>query len=281
MDAKNSKDIEDMGVRKSFQRKTLRLISKKGKYVPFDNETDFQKGLASSAEFFKRFKGQVDLKNKTVLDIGCGLGPTCYYAVLNGAAKVIGVDIRPKDIEFAKSKISEYPNYRDKVEFKLLENLYSAQFDIVLSKDSFEHYQKPEQFMQVLKGYLKPDGKMIIGFSPFWKSPYGAHTWSLSRWPWIHVTFPEYVVLSELRRYLENDNISYENWASGLNKMTVDRYLRIVQENDLEIEYIGFNASSNIKDRYLLSIFNGLRLLPGLKEYFTINVYSIFQIKKK
>lgn len=272
-----------MRIRESFQRKMLHLISKKGKYADhavFDNEAFFQKGLASSVEFFKRFKVQIDLKNKTILDIGCGLGPTCYYTVLNGAAKAIGVDIRPEDIKFAQSKISEYPNCRDKVEFKLLEDLNSAQFDIVLSKDSFEHYQNPEQFMSVLKSYLKPDGKMIIGFSPLWKSPYGAHTWSLSRWPWIHVIFPESVVLIELRRYFENDNITYENWASGLNKMTADRYLRIVQENDLKIEYMEFNASSRIKARCTLALFNGLRLIPGLKEYFTVNIYSILQIKE-
>lgn len=133
--------------------------------------------------------------------------------------------------------------------------------------------------MSVLKSRLKPDGKMIIGFSPLWKSPYGAHTWNLSRWPWIHVIFLESVVMSEFRRYFENDKYtSYEN--SGLNKMTADRYLRIVQENDLKIEYIGFNLSSNIKSRCALAFFNVLRLLPGLREYFTVNVYSILQIKE-
>lgn len=267
----------------SFQQKMLHLMSKKGRYADhlvFNNEAFFQKGLASSAEFFKRFKGQIDLKNKTILDIGCGLGPTCYYAVLNGAAKAVGVDIRPEDIKFAQSKISEYTNCRDKVEFKLLEDLNSMQFDIVLSKDSFEHYQDPERFMSVLKSYLKPHGKMIIGFSPFWKSPYGAHTSSLSRWPWIHVIFPESIVLSELRRYFENDTITYENWASGLNRMTTHRYLRIIQENDLQIEYIKFNVSSLFKARCALAFFNGLRLLPGLKEYFTVNVYSVLQIKE-
>jgi 2-polyprenyl-3-methyl-5-hydroxy-6-metoxy-1,4-benzoquinol methylase len=65
----------------SFQRKMLHVISKKGKYLDHNfisNEALFKKGLASSIEFFKRFNGRVDFKNRTVLDVGCGLGSTGY-----------------------------------------------------------------------------------------------------------------------------------------------------------------------------------------------------------
>jgi SAM-dependent methyltransferase len=264
--------------------KLLRLISRRGSYqdyVPPDDNALFKRGFASSAEFFKRYKGRVDFKDKTVLDMGCGRGPTCYYVVLNGAAKAVGVDIRKGLLDFAQSKISEYPTCQDRVEFKPLSDLGAAQFDIVLSKDSFEHFENPEKFISFLKYHLKPGGRIVIGFSPLWKSPYGGHTWTLSSWPWIHLVFPESVVMAELRRYYKNDAFrSYKDVATGLNKMTLNRFTEIVKENGLKIDYVGFNVSSQMKSICILTLFKGLRLIPGLKEYFTVNLYSILQIKE-
>lgn len=258
----------------------MRCLCKKDKpsVSEYTGEFYFQKGLASSEEFFRRFKGHVDFRNKTVIDIGCGLGSTCYFMISKGATKVLGVDIRPNAIDFARSKIKDFPNYSNRVEFKLLKDLdpdNCEKYDIVLSKDSFEHYQNPEEFVLFMKSFLKPGGKMIIGFSPLWKSPYGAHSAFISRWPWIHVIFPEHVVLGIFREICGNKSITYENWASGLNKMTVNRYLNIIKSEKLRLEYISFNESSSPRLRSLFVLFNGLRSIPGLKEYFTVNLYSV------
>ena len=51
--------------------------------------------------------------------------------------------------------------------------------------------------------------------------------------------------------------------------------------DDSLIVDIGFNVSSKIKLRCALAFFNGLRLIPVLKEYFTVSVYSILQIKER
>jgi SAM-dependent methyltransferase len=259
------------------------LISRRGSYQDYDdpNKNDPVKmGFASSAEFFKRYKGHVDFKDKTVLDVGCARGSTCYYVVLNGAAQAVGVDIRKEAVSFAQSRISENPTWHNRVAFKLLSDLNGAQFDIVLSKDSFEHYENPEKFISFLKDHVKPGGKIVIGFSPLWKSPYGGHLWTLSRWPWIHLVFPESAIMTELRRYYKDDSAqSYRDVATGLNKMTLSRFNQIVKENGLKVEYLEFNVSSQRKSMCILTLFKGLRLIPGLKEYFTVSVYSILQIK--
>lgn len=264
--------------------KLLRLISMRGSYhecdVPDKNDL-FKKGLTSSSEFFKRYNGQVDFKDKTVLDVGCDLGSTCYYVVLNGAAQAVGVDIRKERIDFAQSKMSENPTCQNKVSIKLVSDLGAAQFDIVLSKDSFEHYENPEKFMSFLIDHVKHSGKIIIGFSPLWKSPYGGHINPPFRWPWTHLVFPESMIMTELRRYYRNDTInSYRDVASGVNKMTVSRYDQIISENGLNVDYIRFNVSSKKKSMCILALFDALRLIPGFKEYFTVSIYSILQIKK-
>ncbi len=266
----------------AISSKLLHAISRRS-YQGYwdDDDKEFEKGFVSSAEFFRRYKGHVDFKDKTVLDMGCGRGSTSYYVVLNGARKAVGVEIRKEYVDFAQSRINRYPSCRGKVKFKLLRDLDATQFDIVLSKDSFEHYQDPETFLSFLKAHLKPGGKLLIGFSPLWKSPYGGHTGALSAWPWIHLVFPESVVMSEFRRCVKDDSIrSYKDVACGLNKMTLTRYRQIVEQTGLKVDYLQYNVSSQSKSRCVLALFSGLRLIPGLKEYFTVNLYSILENKK-
>ena len=124
-----------------------------------------------------RFKGKINSKGKTILDIGCGYGSVCIYLAQNGAKKVVGVDINRTRILFAKTKLNnDYPKLSNIVDFKHVEDLDDEKFDIVLSKDSFEHFSDPEKFIFSMKNNLKKDGVMVIGFSPLWKSPYGGHT---------------------------------------------------------------------------------------------------------
>jgi len=43
-----------------------------------------------------------DLKNKSVLDVGCSLGFFCFEAEKRGASRVVGIDVHPGSIEKAK-----------------------------------------------------------------------------------------------------------------------------------------------------------------------------------
>jgi SAM-dependent methyltransferase len=47
-----------------------------------------------------------ELKDQTVLDVGCGAGPWSIFAALHGA-EVFGIDIQPQMIELAKKAIKE------------------------------------------------------------------------------------------------------------------------------------------------------------------------------
>jgi cyclopropane fatty-acyl-phospholipid synthase-like methyltransferase len=45
-----------------------------------------------------------DLKGKRVLDLGCGFGWHCRYAVEQGAKSVIGIDISERMLNEARKK---------------------------------------------------------------------------------------------------------------------------------------------------------------------------------
>ena len=81
-----------------------------------------------------------DLKDKTVLDLGCGVGGHCLEFVNGGAKKVVGIDISKKMLEVAQKE-----NYHQKISYLNLpmENLSSLneRFDLVVSSLAI-HYVK-------------------------------------------------------------------------------------------------------------------------------------------
>lgn len=63
-----------------------------------------QQGLAGAGEWETLRKLLPDFKDKRVLDLGCGYGWHCIYAMEHGASSVVGVDISHKMLEVAKEK---------------------------------------------------------------------------------------------------------------------------------------------------------------------------------
>ena len=79
----------------------------------YDDDTFFNKysnmdrsknGLEGAGEWHELKNMLPDFKDKRVLDLGCGFGWHCRYAVENGARSVMGIDISQKMLSEAKSK---------------------------------------------------------------------------------------------------------------------------------------------------------------------------------
>lgn len=63
-----------------------------------------KKGLQGVGEWHELKKILPDFQDKAVLDLGCGYGWHCKYAIDNGARYVLGIDISKKMLEVAKNK---------------------------------------------------------------------------------------------------------------------------------------------------------------------------------
>lgn len=240
-------------------------------------ENFYRNGFEEEKTFFNRFNGKIDFKQKTVLDIGHGFGSTAIYMALNGAARVVGIEIDEDRNNYAKLKLAtEYKEISNMVEFKIADNTFKEQFDIVISKDCFEHYANPERFITIMKQYLKKDGIMVIGFSPLWKAPYGGHITYMTKVPWAHLLFPESVIMRERKRFRPDEDAHlFEDVRGGLNKMTLKRYLDIIKKSGLEIIYL----KTNVQNTKSMFLFNILNRIPFCGELFTQNVYSIMGIR--
>ena len=120
-----------------------------------------RQGLTGAGEWETLKKLLPDFKDKQVLDLGCGYGWHCIYAMENGASSVIGIDISSKMLEVAKEKTHfpqvEYRNCAiEDVDFP------AESFDIIISSLSFHYIDTYEELVKNLYRMLKVNGTLVF-----------------------------------------------------------------------------------------------------------------------
>jgi SAM-dependent methyltransferase len=102
-----------------------------------------------------------EIKNKLILDLGCGYGELSLMYIKKGARKVVGVDISRNMINFAKEK-----NCNSKIEFinQSIED-YSfpkSSFDLVLSSLCFHYIKDFQKIIRKIYQSLNLNGYLIF-----------------------------------------------------------------------------------------------------------------------
>lgn len=136
-------------------------------------------------------------RGKVVLDFGCGEGVEAVELAQNGAARVIGVDNRKSVLRRAEENAIR-AGVDGKCEFC---SDISKPVDLIISVDSFEHFDDPGSVLRRMYDLLKPGGAVLASFGPTWYHPYGGHLFSV--FPWAHLIFSERALIrwrSDIRR---------------------------------------------------------------------------------
>ncbi len=240
-----------------------------------------EQAAAEASRWLDRFPDWLEVADKEVLDVGCGPGDLCLEAARRGSRKVVGVEVAQDRVSLARAKLRRAD--RDlAVDIRLfggdLQELDGELFDLVLSKDSFEHYgalpgtPSAEQMVHAMAERLRDGGLLVIGFGPFWKAPFGGHI--DVKLPWAHLLFPESVIFEEFRRARPAGKTArtFEEGV-GVNRMTVRRFDEVMRASRLDPLHLEYNVTHN----RLAVLMNGLRRLPTLGEYFTQNAYGVWR----
>ena len=107
------------------------------------------------------FSMMPNLKDKTLLDLGCGFGEHCKGFVESGAKKVIGIDISEKMLEIAKQE-----NADSKITYinMPMENIFelTEKFDIVISSLAFHYVEDFAGVVKNIYNLLNENGTFIF-----------------------------------------------------------------------------------------------------------------------
>lgn len=255
------------------------IQNRKGDYRDsiVDEEVDsywFERGRSDNPRFWSRFPERPCFAQSVVLDLGCGRGSLCVDMAQAGAKSVVGLDIDPRFIEFARRNLQQnYPELTRNIvyEAKSLKEFQDNVFDIVVSKDSFEHINALPEVLDEVKRCLKPGGKLFAGFGPLYNSFDGHHDLLGRLPPWGHVILPEKWLLRRINRRRSRKASSIAEL--GLNQLSFAEYRAILYKTGLRVVSFSVNQSQHIASH----IFSLMRRIQGLEELFTHNIYVILQ----
>lgn len=207
------------------------------------------------------------LGNKKVVDFGCGEGRQAVALARTVNAFAVGIDSNEKTLAHARQRAREAGLADDRIGFypRITEDMRGA-FDVVISQNAMEHFEDPEGVLRVMKDLIHADGQIWITFGPPWLAPFGSHMYFFCRCPWLNLIFSEKTVLKVRSRYRQDGASRYEEVESGLNKMTVNKFERIVSASGLRMDHRKYNCVKGM---------DWLGKIPLLRELFINHITCI------
>lgn len=190
------------------------------------------------------------VKNKTVLDFGCGPGYQAVAMAQQGAKSVVGLDINQNWLERARA-LATQNQCADRVSFFAAEHFLGdssngEKFDVTLCCGSFEHFGDTGKELANMKSMTRPGGKILITFAEPWLSPHGSHMDNFCKVPYLNIIFSEETVMAVRSRFKDDGAKRYEQILSGLNRMTLAKFERIIRNSDLTVEHKHLFATKNL-----------------------------------
>jgi len=147
------------------------------------------------------------VREKKVLDAGCGTGYGSFLILKQGATHVTGIDNSSEAIDFCKK------HYRDKnLDFKIDDctkcHLKDSSYDVVVSFEVIEHVSDANSCLSEMKRVMKKNGIFVVSTPNKLIYPEGNifHT----------KEFSESEFKSLLKKFFKNVTILYENYPSSL-----------------------------------------------------------------
>jgi 2-polyprenyl-3-methyl-5-hydroxy-6-metoxy-1,4-benzoquinol methylase len=190
----------------------------------------------------KILRENFDLKDKNVLDFGCGMGNTALWMAKELGARVDAFDLDPNHITVARELLRKYnvPGVNFDVK-NIIENPIDKQYDFIILNDVIEHIKEqwiPGILDILINRNLKPGGIIFFSYPP-WAGPHASHLQRAIRIPWIQF-FPKSYVRELIKKknqqlvsgkdllteYLELNHMTHKKLNSFLKQFRLRKIFR-------------------------------------------------------
>jgi len=187
----------------------------------------------------------VDLKEKKVLEIGCGRGYLAKSLADQYGCSVVGIDVR-EHVEW--QALANPPNL-DYLVLHLSERnpFIEGSFDLIVSFVAWEHMMHPFTMLKECCAILKPEGKIYI-YANLYRSPKASHLYREIYFPFPHLLFPEEVIAEFCLKHGVSKHWFDEYYYR--NKLTYGQYKQYFEILNLGIEHEQFQKTKLDTDFY-------------------------------
>ena len=145
-------------------------------------------GLKGAGEWHVLQKMLPDFQGKRVLDLGCGFGWHCQYAIEHGAVHALGIDLSHKMLEEATKR-----NNSPHIEYKCMAiedfDYIPESYDIVISSLTFHYLELFPDICKKVHRCLTPGGTFVFSVEHPVFTAYGSQDWfydkqrNILHWP--------------------------------------------------------------------------------------------------
>ncbi len=154
-----NKDKHKVSIRKFWDRITNFYYKNYGEFLPYSEKKVYLKLIGN-------------LKNKKIIDLGCGSGTFSVF-LANKGATVFGIDFSIQQIKLAKKNLRKRKRVRNRLFFitkdiEYLKGFKDQSFDIAISVHTIHYVNNLNKSLKEIYRILKPGGKLIFSIShPF------------------------------------------------------------------------------------------------------------------
>lgn len=169
----------------------MNIYDEKSFFEAYSQMSRSQLGLKGAGEWHQLKEMLPSLKNKNILDLGCGYGWHCKYMVDQGAFHVLGIDASKKMLEVACQK-----NAHERIQYEWGEienyNYLPNTYDLVFSSLVMHYIEDYPKLCVKIYDCLKEEGIFIFSCEHPIFTAYGNQDWyydeqnEILHWPVDH-----------------------------------------------------------------------------------------------
>jgi len=219
----------------------------------------------------KSVNEKINLKNKYVLDIGCGYGALSSILLQHGA-QVWATEVDSVKLNFAREQLGKNKNFSS---FLVKDEVLPVEkdfFDAVFIFDVIEHVRNPGKTLEEIERVLKPGGYLYVEFTPYY-SITGHHLYDFAKWP-IHILprekIRQIVYSKKIKGFMTQEY--YWKQFESLNKLRISEFQRRVKH----FEKIEERFIIKYPEKFEINI-PFINFLGPLKDFFTMSFEGFYQ----